>query len=172
MYLRFPLLSFFFFWLQLLSFIYFFLFCNLCWLVRSHKKTFIQVIFSDFPAYFPLLFRDTVTIHIPMLGDLSLLLLRVKACCAEKASFWQTSFCRHCIFMSVLLSSAAVSHLIFNFHSHYAIQGLYLYNTKHPSHCRKDTQELLLSMHTHTLTHSVKDCWCLGKGEFAEIVKA
>lgn len=79
---------------------------------------------SDFPAHFSLLFRDTVAIDIPMFGDLSLLFLRVKAECTRKASFWQTCLCRHCIFMSILLSSAAVSCLIFSFHSYYAVKGL------------------------------------------------
>lgn len=117
------------FWLQSLpplntffllgSFFFFPAVCGDRW-ESALRKT---VTFSDFPAYFPLLFRDTVAIHIPLFGDLSLLFFKVKAHCTEEDSFWQTSLCRHCIFMSLLWSSTAVSYLIFNFHPCYAIYG-------------------------------------------------
>ena len=90
--------------------IFFFLLFTVCfdrW-ENGLKKT---VSFSDFPTYLPMLFRDPVAIHIPMFGDLSLLLFEVKVHCTGKASFWQTSLYRHCIFMSMLLSYSA--YLIF-----------------------------------------------------------
>lgn len=69
-----------------------------------------------------------------MFGDLSLLFLRAKARCTEREGFMLTdlSLQTYIIFMSVLLSSAAAGCLTFNFHSHYWVEGLYLYDPLHP----------------------------------------
>lgn len=80
------------------------------------------------PAYFPLLFRDIVTIHSPMIGDLSLLFFKESPLYREGLNLTDLSLQT---FLSLLPSSTAVCYLIFNVYPHYEIQGLYLYNPKH-----------------------------------------
>lgn len=70
--------------------------------------------------------RDSVTILSRMLGDLSLLFWRERTRSGGgieegvEGLLADRTVCRHCIFMSVLLSCAPpVGRLIFNFHCHY-----------------------------------------------------
>lgn len=90
-------------------------FCRLCWQVRKQTQRDCQSLTRCHTSHCFL--SDSVTMHGYMLGDLSLLFWRGMGVGGGGwgASCWHKCLCRHCIFMSVLLSCAAVGCLTFTF---------------------------------------------------------
>lgn len=125
----------------------FFLFCSLSWQVRKWAQEECQflILHTAFQRY--------SSCPYPHVWWPVIALLEREIPLHRKGSFWQTSLCRHCIFMSSLLISAAVHCLPFTFHSYYVVQGLNLHTTA-----------------AITTTPVCVEPW--GEGEWAEIVRA